>query len=151
MMSKSRGPIPPVILLITLACQFALHYWLPVAEVIGKPWNWAGAVLIAAALLIVIGPVSSFARVKTTIRPFHDSSALVRTGMYRFTRNPMYVGMVTVLLGVGVLLGSLSPFLMPVVFVPVLNARVIRHEEKMLEERFGDEYRDFMKSVRRWI
>jgi protein-S-isoprenylcysteine O-methyltransferase Ste14 len=63
----------------------------------------------------------------------------------------MYVGMVIILLGVAVLLGDLSPFVMPILFVPVMNARVIRHEEEMLEEAFGDEYRDFKTSVNRWI
>lgn len=71
--------------------------------------------------------------------------------MYRITRNPMYLGMVTALTGVALIFGSLSPFSAPVLFVPVLNARVIRHEEHMLEERFGDDYRDFKQSVRRWL
>ena len=70
---------------------------------------------------------------------------------YRLTRNPMYLGMLTVLTGVAVLTGSLAPFLGPVLFVPVLNSRVIRHEEAMLEAQFGDEYRQFKQSVRRWI
>ena len=63
----------------------------------------------------------------------------------------MYLGMLIALIGVAVSTGSLSPFVAPVLFVPVLNARVIRHEEQMLEEAFGDEYRAFKQEVRRWI
>jgi len=150
-MSRSRGPIPPIILLLTILCQVGLHYYLPVAKMIDEPWNLAGVALIAIGLLAVVGPAAAFFRAHTTVKPFQDSSALVVSGLYRYTRNPMYVGMVFVLLGVAVLIGDLSPFIMPVLFIPILTARVIVHEEKMLEERFGEEYRDLKKSVRRWL
>lgn len=151
MMTRTKGPVPPIILLLAILCQFGLHYWLPVARLIESPWNNLGFALIVLGLLTVIGPVISFFRAATTIKPFHDSSALVATGMYRYTRNPMYVGMVIVLLGIAMRFGDLSPFVMPILFVPVLTARVIKHEERMLEERFGDEYRNFKKSVGRWL
>lgn len=151
MMSKTKGPIPPVILLVTILCEIGLHYWLPITRLIQAPWNWFGVVIIVLGVLIIVMPATAFARADTTIKPFQDSSKLVVSGLYRYTRNPMYVGMVIILLGIAVLLGDLSPFLMPILFVPVLNTRVIRHEEQMLEERFGDEYRDLKKTVRRWI
>lgn len=151
MMSKTKGPIPPVIFLVFLLIEIGLHYWLPITRLLPSPWNLGGVVLIVAGVLIVIGPASSFSRAGTTIKPFQESSALVTTGMYRITRNPMYLGMVTVLTGVAVLTGSLGPFIGPILFVPVLNSRVIRHEEVMLEERFGEEYLAFKQSVRRWI
>ena len=151
MMTKTRGPIPPVILLLTILCGIGLHYWMPLAQVLDESWDKVGISLIILGVLVVIGPAIAFRRAATTVRPFHDSSALVVSGMYRYTRNPMYVGMVVVLIGVAVLLGDLSPFIMPFVFVPVLTVRVIKHEEQMLEERFCDDYRELMKSVRRWI
>ena len=151
MMSKTKGPIPPIILLLSILCQIGLHYWLPVMKLIGEPWSHAGVVLIVIGVLVIIGPAAAFFRAATTIKPFQDSSALVVSGMYRYTRNPMYVGMVVVLLGVAVWIGDASPFLMPILFVPILTARVIVHEEQMLEERFGNEYRELKKSVRRWL
>lgn len=151
MMTKNRGPIPPVILLLTILCGIGLHYWMPLAKVLDESWDKVGIALIILGVLVVIGPAIAFRRAATTVRPFHDSSALVVSGMYRYTRNPMYVGMVVVLIGVAVLLGDLSPFIMPFVFVPVLTVRVIKHEEQMLQESFGDDYRELMKSVRRWI
>lgn len=150
-MTRTKGPIPPVILLVALLAEFALHRYLPIATVLPPPWHLAGIGLIVAGVLIIAVPVSAFFREKTTIRPFHDSAALVVTGPYRLSRNPMYVGMVAALLGVAVLTGSLSPFVVPVLFVPVLNARVIRHEEAMLDARFGDAYRDYRRRVRRWL
>ena len=151
MMTRTKGPLPPIILLFAILCEIGLHYWLPLAQVLSSPWNKAGVVLIVLGVLVVVGPATAFFRADTTIKPFKDSSALVVSGMYRYTRNPMYVGMVVVLLGVAVLLGDLSPFILPVLFVPVLNTRVIKHEEQMLEERFGDEYRELKKTVRRWL
>lgn len=151
MMTKTKGPIPPVILLLTILCGIGLHYWMPLAKVLDESWDKVGIALIILGVLVVIGPAIAFRRAATTVRPFHDSSALVVSGMYRYTRNPMYVGMVVVLIGVAVLLGDLSPFIMPFVFVPVLTVRVIKHEEQMLQESFGDDYRELMKSVRRWI
>ncbi|NOX69456.1 MAG: isoprenylcysteine carboxylmethyltransferase family protein [Gammaproteobacteria bacterium] len=151
MMTKTRGPVPPVILLLTILGGIGLHYWLPLMPVLDESWYKAGIALIVLGLLVVIGPAAAFRRAATTIIPFHDSSALVVSGMYRYTRNPMYVGMVVILIGVAVLLGDLSPFIMPFVFVPVLTVRVIKHEEKMLEERFGDDYREMKKTVRRWV
>lgn len=151
MMSKGRGPYPPIILLLCLLLQLALYLWAPVAVVLPQPWNLVGVLFIAMGVLVIALPASAFSRAGTTIMPFKDSSALVRSGLFRITRNPMYLGMVTILVGVALLSGCLGPFLAPVLFVPILNVRVIRHEEVMLEERFGEDYRDFMRSVRRWI
>lgn len=150
-MTRERGPLPPVILLTFILLEILLHYQFPVASVIAAPWKWSGIGLIALGILIIASPALSFRRSDTTIIPFQESSSLVVSGMFRVTRNPMYLGMVTILTGVAVLTGSLSPFVMPILFVPVLNRRVIRHEEVMLEQAFGDEYRDYMKQVRRWL
>lgn len=151
MMSKTRGPVPPVILLACLLLQAALHTFAPIARVLAAPWVYAGVAFILLGISVVAGPALAFVRAQTTIIPFQESSALVTSGLYRFTRNPMYVGMLSILVGVAVLCGTLSPFLAPLLFVPVLNARVIRHEESMLEERFGDQYRDYTSRVRRWV
>lgn len=151
MMSKTRGPLPPVILLAFLLLQLGLHLWLPVARVLSAPWTYAGIALIVAGLSVVVVPATAFKRADTTVIPFKESSALLTGGMYRLTRNPMYVGMVAILLGVALLCGTLSPFVAPVLFVPILNVRVIRHEEAMLEDRFGQDYRDYKRRVRRWV
>lgn len=151
MMSKQRGPYPPIILLVFLLLQWALHRWAPLGTVAQSPWNYLGIFFIALGVLVIVLPAGAFSRAGTTVKPFKESSALVRSGMFRITRNPMYLGMLTILLGVAVLSGSLSPYVAPLLFVPVLNVRVIRHEEAMLEQRFGEDYLDFKRAVRRWI
>ncbi|NIO84348.1 MAG: hypothetical protein GTN53_27945, partial [Candidatus Aminicenantes bacterium] len=74
-----------------------------------------------------------FARAETAIRPFEESTTLVRSGMYRVTRNPMYLGMVLVLLGIALILGSLSTFLLIPLFAWLIQSLFIVHEEAMLE------------------
>ena len=118
---------------------------------LAPPWTWAGAPLIVIGVSVIVSPALSFQRSETTVVPFKESSSLVVSGMYRITRNPMYLGMAAILLGIAVLTGSLTTFVVPVIFVPLLNRRVIRHEEAMLEEAFGDEYRDYRRRVRRWM
>lgn len=151
MMSKEKGPLPPVILLTFLLLQIGLHTLFPIAEWLRPPATYGGAALIAVGIAIVAGPALAFVRARTTIIPFKESDALVTGGMYRVTRNPMYLGMLSILLGVATLCGTVSPLVVAALFVPVLNVRVIRHEEAMLTERFGREYETYLKTVRRWL
>jgi len=150
-MTRERGPLPPIIVLLSILLQIALHVWLPVASIVPPPWNWIGALIIAAGIGILIGPALAFRRSETSIIPFTESSSLVVDGLYRYTRNPMYVGMLLVLTGVAMLAGSLTPFVVPLLFVPLMNVRVIRHEERMLTDTFGAEYTDYASRVGRWF
>ncbi len=150
-MTRERGPVPPVILLAVILVQIGLHLWLPIAEIVPEPWHWSGVMLIILGVVIIGSKAVAFRRAATTVIPFEESSSLVVSGLYRYTRNPMYVGMVIILLGVATLTGSLSPFVGPVVFIPLLNSRVIRHEETMLESQFGQDYNNYKAQVRRWI
>ncbi len=151
LMSRERGPVPPVILLAVILVQIGLHLKLPIASVVPDPLHWSGICFIAVGIIIIGSKAVAFRKAATTIVPFEESSSLVVSGLYRYSRNPMYVGMVVILVGVAILTGSLSPFIGPVLFVPLLNTRVIRHEEVMLEAQFGQAYRDYRSRVRRWI
>ena len=93
----------------------------------------------------------SFTRAGTPVVPFERSTTLVTGGSYRFTRNPMYLGMVLLLSGVAALLGTLSPWLVIPIFTAVIQTNFIRGEERFLEELFGDSYRAYKTRVRRWI
>ena len=75
----------------------------------------------------------------------------MRSGPYRFTRNPMYLGMTTALTGVAILLGTLTPFLLIPLFAAWIDFRFISREETMLVGTFGEEYERFRREVRRWI
>ena len=90
---------------------------------------------------------------KTTFDPLDPSKAqrLVVTGLYRFTRNPMYLGMTLVLLGTAITVGAFSSLFVPPVFMAVIEYRFIRPEEAMLREQFGEQFDSYCRNVRRWI
>jgi protein-S-isoprenylcysteine O-methyltransferase Ste14 len=115
------------------------------------PWRWLGLAPLIGGLLLGAWAVRLFRKHETTIRPGQVSNRLMTNGPYRFTRNPIYVGMVLVLVGVALLLASLTPWLVVPVFICVIAINVIPVEEAMLAERFAQEYHDYCARVRRWI
>ena len=102
---------------------------------------------------IVIAVIANrlFARRETVIHPFAEPSALVVEGPFRYTRNPMYLGFILALVGFALLLGTLTPWLVIVPFGLILDRKFVRHEQRTMEERFGDDYRAYRQRVRRWI
>lgn len=114
----------------------------------------AVTVLLAAAGLTfdVLGLIA-FVRAKTTVNPLQPgkSSSLVTSGVYRVTRNPMYVGMALLLGAWAVHLGALWPFAGPLLFVLYINRFQIAPEERVLTGLFGAAYTDYMRRVRRWL
>ena len=146
-----KGPLPPVYLLLGLLLAIGLHYYYPIVQLIEGPVRWIGAGVIVLGIAIIASPALAFFKAETTIKPFRESSSLVVGGLYKYTRNPMYVGMVLILLGTCVLCGSVSPFVVPILFVLIINKMIISVEERMLERAFGEEYLEYKNKVRRWI
>jgi protein-S-isoprenylcysteine O-methyltransferase Ste14 len=144
---------PPVYLLAFAGLMWLSHQWLPLFELFAAPWNALGLVLIAAAVVMDFWSLGLFFRAHTTFNPIHPerTKALVTTGPYRYTRNPMYVGMLIILSGWAIWLGSISPFLWLPVFVGVLTVQQIIPEEIMLEQTFGDTYLAYKARVVRWL
>lgn len=88
---------------------------------------------------------------KTTVKPFEESSALITDGVFKFSRNPMYLGMVLILFGLALLLQSFSPFIVATIFIFVMERVFVNNEEKMLEEKFGEEWNRYKQATRKWI
>ena len=150
--AAGRTPLyPPTFLLLAILLMVALHFALPLVQLINAPWRWHGVFPLALGMALVLWPAGLFNRAGTTIRPFERSSALVVGGPYRLSRNPIYLGMAIILVGVGVLAGSLTPFLVVPVFMVLIERRFIRKEEAMLEQAFGASYAAYKARVRRWI
>jgi protein-S-isoprenylcysteine O-methyltransferase Ste14 len=118
---------------------------------IAPPWAYAGAPLVAAGIVIAAIGVFSFKRAGTAVIPFEPSTALVTGGLYRFTRNPMYVGMVSVLIGTGLIFGTMGSWLPIPVFIWIIRNNFILGEERFLEQIFGRQYTDYKSKVRRWL
>ena len=143
--------MPPVYFVVALAAMVALRFALPVAKFGNAALDAVGGVLVAAGLVLEVWGSRLFDRARTTIKPFQESSTLVTHGPFRISRNPMYLGMVVILLVVGLLLGSLLPFLVVPIFRLLIERRFIRFEEAGLERTFGAEYSAYKARVRRWV
>jgi len=150
-MERKRKIVPPVYLLLTLLAMAAMHFFLPIVRVIAAPYTQLGWVFVAVGVGIAAVAAGAFRRAGTPVIPFEPSTALVTGGLYRFTRNPMYLGMVLLLIGVAILLGSLTAFLPVPVFAWIIQKWFIEGEERFLEEIFGENYLAFKRNVRRWL
>lgn len=123
-------------------------------------WPWpalpaavAPAVGIGAVLLgLVLAPsLVAFRRVRTPPEPWKPTRALVTTGIYRLTRNPMYLGMTLLYVGLAAWRNTAWPFLALPGVLATIHVGVVRREERYLEARFGEAYRDYARRVRRWL
>lgn len=117
-------------------------------------WNLALAVVIAViGLAIDVAGLVEFRKARTTMNPMRPdaASALVRGGVFRWTRNPMYLGMAIVLLGWAIYLAHPLSLLGIPCFIAYLNRFQIAPEERVLERRFGAEFLAYRESVRRWL
>ncbi len=142
---------PPVIYLISLAIGLLVHWLYPV-QVLPTPFAIGiGLLLIAAAGPIVISALRAFSRAKTTFDVRKPTSAIVTNGPYRFSRNPGYVSLTLLYGGIACLVNSLWVLLMVVPTVTVMHFGVIKREERYLEAKFGEEYREYKTTVRRWV
>ena len=145
--------IPPPV--VALVCALGMWAWSPALE-------WAGVELTRKVVAVVFALIGmgfdamgllAFFRAKTTINPLRPgrASALVARGVYRVTRNPMYVGLALVLFGWALLLGGGGLWLGPVLFVAFITRFQIVPEERVMTEKFGEEYAAYCRQVRRWL
>ena len=142
---------PPVWLLLGIISIFAFNELYPMIRFTSLLFQVLGGVVIVVGLLLLVTANGLFVRAGTDVIPFRNVSSLVTTGIYRFTRNPMYLGMVAVLLGCALTVGVVPALLVPVVFAVIVEARFIRPEEQMLRELFPQEYPAYCQRVRRWV
>jgi protein-S-isoprenylcysteine O-methyltransferase Ste14 len=150
-MGWARRIVPPGWLLVALMSAVALHHWLPLAQLWQAPLSWLGALPLGAGLILAVFGIGAFRRAGTPVIPFERSTALVTTGVYRFTRNPMYLGLSLILTGTAVMLGSVGAFLPLPLLVWILQSGYIEAEERFLEELFGGDYLRYKSLVRRWM
>jgi len=143
--------LPPVVYLIALAVGLLVD-WLHPVRVFPTPFAIGiGVLLIAAAGPIVISALRVFSRAKTTFDVRKSTSVIVTNGPYRFSRNPAYVSLTLLYGGIACLVNSLWVLFMVVPAVTGMHFGVIKREERYLEAKFGDEYREYKTTVRRWV
>jgi protein-S-isoprenylcysteine O-methyltransferase Ste14 len=146
--------IPPLLLApLVAAAMWGLsscgpHFVMP--DIVRR--TSALVIVISGAWFIALG-LRAFHRFRTTFDPTrpHRVSSFVTSGVYRVTRNPMYLGMAMILVAWAVLLASAWPFAGPVFWILYINRFQIKPEERILATKFGEEYSRYMASVRRWL
>jgi protein-S-isoprenylcysteine O-methyltransferase Ste14 len=146
-----RPVLPPTYLYAAIGLMVALHFLLPLATLCPVPWNFLGFIPLLAGVALNIAADRAFKRAQTTVKPYEESQTLVTDGVFARSRNPMYLGMVLALSGIGMLLGTLSPFLVIIPFAAAMHAVFIRAEERMLAATFGDAWTAYTRQVRRWL
>ncbi len=144
---------PPAVGLMVAAGRWTVARLPPILPLPRLLRLLVAAVLIAIGVAVAIGGVISFRRANTTVNPLkpETSAALVSTGVYSFTRNPMYLGMVLALCAWAAYLSSLWALVGPVVFALYINRFQIVPEERVLDRLFGAPFVEYKKRVRRWL
>ena len=143
--------LPPTGLLIAVLLALGLHFAIPAAQIVLGIWRLLGILPLILGIAISYAAEKQFHQAGTTVTPFEESSQLVTGGLYRFSRNPMYLGMALVLLGIAFLLGSLAPFVMLAIFIGWIEIQYIHPEEEMLSTQFGQDWLEYKARVRRWL
>jgi protein-S-isoprenylcysteine O-methyltransferase Ste14 len=144
---------PPVVGLLVAVAMWAVSRY-GVLEGVPPAWRVGAALaLVAVGGVFDVAGLIAFRRAKTTVNPMkpEKSAALVTSGVYRFTRNPMYVGMAFFLLAWAVYLASPWALLGPLVFAAYITRFQIKPEERVLAARFGTEFARYRARVRRWL
>jgi protein-S-isoprenylcysteine O-methyltransferase Ste14 len=145
---------PPLVFAAALGMAFLIHWRFPASLVpaeLLRPVRIVGAAVLLVWLALAIWAIATFRGIGTTPNPAGGSNALALQGPYRFSRNPMYLSLLLLMAGIGLVANTPWPLLMLPIVVVVLRREVIEHEERYLTAKFGDPYRAYLVRVRRWL
>lgn len=142
---------PPLIYGGFLLAGFGLDRLWPAGLGSGAAGDWAGGALILVGLAIVIACALRFRKAGTAIEPYRTTTALVTSGLYRYSRNPIYVALTDIYLGLALIDDNAWILALVIPVLAVMSRGVIAREERYLEGKFGEEYRDYKARVRRWL
>jgi len=147
---KTKIP-PPILALVMIVLIYLSSFFIE-----STTFNYQGSLSVLVLILGLACAIPSFklfARYKTTISPLKpsDATALVTEGMYRYSRNPMYLGLLLLTIASTIWFGSWFGIIINILFIFLINFLQIIPEEEALLEIFGEEYEEYKKNVRRWI
>ena len=142
---------PPVYFLIFALLMLLSDLWFPLISC--EPSPYLATFFLVLGLAIDLIALNTIFRLKTTFNPFkiEQTSTLATTGLYKYSRNPMYLGSLLILIAWFFCLGSFSPIIWLIVYIWWLTKVQILREEQLLLEIFGDQYTDYQQSVSRWL
>jgi len=148
---KGFPDLPPIWLLLGLVLAWLLAGYLPLVRVFGPVFQGVGLLLSFAGVALIVWSAWWFRQKKTSIEPHHDPTALIVEGPYRYSRNPIYLGMLAILTGAVLWHGAFSPVLLPFAFFHILTTRFIEPEEAALRRAFGAEAHSYLQATHRWL
>jgi protein-S-isoprenylcysteine O-methyltransferase Ste14 len=143
---------PPLVLGLAVVAGFALDWLLPLPFLPhGLPAGRLGATVLVFGLALFVWAIVTITRAGSSVPTNRPTTTIVERGPYRFTRNPIYLGMLLGLIGLAIAFDSLWLLLMLVPFALTVRYGVVAREEAYLERKFGDVYRSYRARVRRWL
>ena len=144
--------LPPVytaiFILLMIVWQLTIPFKLPIFLNLFK---WIGILIIIFSLLVIIQLTKQFCSAKTPIRPFTETTTLITNGLYRFSRNPIYLAFIILLIGEALILNNFILLIFPLILAIILQKAFIQKEEELLRIKFPQEYPQYCKKVRRWL
>jgi protein-S-isoprenylcysteine O-methyltransferase Ste14 len=143
--------MPPTLTTLCLLAMIALRLVWPGPVAFPPLLIWAGLPVIILGIVVNIVADGQFKQARTPVNPLETPQRLLTTGVFGYTRNPMYLGFALVLAGVWLMLGTLPPLAGVLAFVLVADRGYIPYEEQKLLGLFGQDYRDYLGKVRRWL
>ena len=138
-------------MLVTLVLMWLLQYVIPIYQYVQEPLAYLGIVGVFLGIFMAAISAHLFKKAGTGIEPFDEATTLVKNGFYRYSRNPMYLGMFVMLMGSAFLMGSIGALLPMPVFVLIIRNNFVLAEERFLEASFGERYLEYKSTVRRWL
>ena len=142
---------PPVVALIFIIIAYFLKRFLPLPFTAPAILRYVGLAITFIGFLFGIGAFIEFRKARTTLDPHRSSRQVVTSGVYRFTRNPIYLGFLLIVIGLPLYSGFYWGLVTAPLYVFVMTRLVIQHEEAYLEGKFGKAYTDYVSRVRRWL
>lgn len=142
---------PPHYLLLSILSIVGIDSLLQVPIVSSAIALVGGLLFLLSGIVLAASAARLFSKAKTGIVPFSESTKLVVSGAYRFTRNPMYLGMFFCLIGVTLLVNNMLGLLVLLLFFFIIRQKFVLKEEVQMQETFGDDYAQFKARIRRWI
>lgn len=144
--------LPPVLFIFFIIAMGLICWSLGSPHKIPEYYNLIGLFFTIAGLGLAIAGKRLFKTKQTNINTFNEPDVLVTEGVFQFSRNPMYLGFLVSLFGICLLMGAaISSLLLVLIFFIISDRWYIAYEEKMMKQKFGQEYDNYRKKVRRWI
>ncbi len=148
--AKPRIP-PPVYFVVAVITMILLHSFIPIGRWLSYPWRYFGIPIIVLGFSLSLGSGIFFRKLGTNPRPGSKANLIVTKGPFKYTRNPMYLGLIIMLVGIAIVVGTIAPLIpIPFLFI-ILHTQFVLREEKWMEEWFGESYLAYKSKTPRWL